>query len=525
MSEGAVEQAIRKLRNRMWLGNIAESLVISLLISSACILLLSVLGHLTVIVHAFRKAAFLLAAACVAGMAAGVARRPGMKRAALAGDRLGLQDRLVTYLEYRGRRGAVLDAFRRELGEALARRSPAGMYPVNFRWKGALAAVLIIAVSACLLFAPSPRVEEARFKEAVNTELKQEAANVALMKKALAEEAAKRGESSTSFLGERAALLANLERKLNKSYSYGEAALQVADTLKELEKLGPGIAGEDIKGLAGIFEGTGEKFAAAALLFKLGDAAGGARALQNLNFSEDEIRLMLENANRLIKDPERTQAQKQVLQKIKTGLEKQDFNGQKLSEALKSPPGGRNAGSVPEVKTKLESMKERLLARSGEGFESLRGGSRGTVFTEGGSADLKEGEITSREAASVAQGDYGNQAARNPDAVGGGVPGSGGGGEAGREGLVGRSDEPVFAGNGAGINLQEVQGRWQEKGGRLTERLSSRVIGLEGESGGYETLYVEFQEEGMRYMDKFAIPPGKRQLVLEYFKKLNGENQ
>ncbi len=446
-----------------------------------------------------------------------------MKRAAQVGDRLGLQDRLITYLEYRDRSGAVLSAFRRELGEVLARRSPVDMYPVNFRWKRVLAAVLISAVAACVLFAPSPHMEEARFKEAVNNELRQEAENVAIIKTALAEEAGKRGESFGRFFDERVALLANLERELNKSYSYREAALQVADTLKELERLGTGIAGEDMKGLAGIIEGTGDKNADTAGLFKLGDAAGVARALQNMNFSEAESRVMLENTNRLLKDPERTQAQKQVLQNIKTGLAQQDFNGQKLSEALRTPPGDRDAGGVPEVDTKLESMKERLLAKSGDGFESQRGGSKGTMFTDGGSSDLKEGEITNREAASVAQGDTGSQAAKNPDAVGGGTPGSGGG-EAGRAGLLARSEEPVFAGGDAAGNLQELQGRWQEEGGRLTERLSNRVIGLEGESGGRETLYVEFVEDGMTYMDKFAIPPGQRELVLEYFKKLNGED-
>ncbi len=77
MSESTVESAIRKLRNRMWLENIVESLVITLLISSVCILLLSVLGHFTVIVHVFSKEAFLLAASCVAGTAVGLARLRG----------------------------------------------------------------------------------------------------------------------------------------------------------------------------------------------------------------------------------------------------------------------------------------------------------------------------------------------------------------------------------------------------------------------------------------------------------------
>jgi hypothetical protein len=523
MSKGAVEPFIRKLRNRIWLEKIVGSLIVSLLYAAACVLLLSVLGHFTVIVHPFSKAAFLLAAACVAGTAVGVARRPGMKRAALEGDRLGLQDRLITYLEYRDRGGAVLGAFRRELDQVLAGCSPAGLYPVKIRWRGALAVVLITAVAACLFLVPSPRVEEARWKEAVNKEMRQEAENAAVMKSAYAEGAAKKDEPSGSLLAEREALLANLEKELNQSYSYREAALQVADTLKELERIRPGITSEDIKGLAGIFEGAGEKFAGGAGLLKNGDAAGAARALQNLPISQDERGTMLENVNRLLEDPAGAQARKKILQNIKTGLAQQDFNGQKLSEALRTPPGGGDAGGAPEVDTKLESMKERLLAKSGEGFESQRGGSKGTMFTDGGSADLKEGEITDREAASVAQGDTGSQAARNPDAVGG-TPGSGGGGEAGREGLLARSEEAVFAGGESAGNPQELQGRWQEEGGRLTDRLSSRVIGLEGESGGRETLYVEFVEDGMTYMDKFAIPPGQRELVLEYFKKLNGED-
>lgn len=522
MNKGAAESVIRKLRNRIWLEKIVESLVVSLLIAAACVLLLSVLGHFTVIVHPFRQAAFLFAAAGAAGAAVGLARRPGLKRAALEGDRRGLQDRLVTYLEYRERPGPVLAAFRRELEEVLAERSPAGLYPVNFHRRGFLAAVLMAAVAACLLLAPSARMEEARWKEAVNNELRQEAANLAALQRTL-EEADRKGEPEGTSLAERAALLDKLARQLNKSYSYQEAALQVADTLQELSELGPGIAVQDMQGLAGILEGAGEKFAPAAGLLQLGDTAGAARALQDLPFNRDERQSMLESVNRLLEDPAVTQAQRQLLQNIKTGLEQQDFSGQKLSEALQPPPGNRDAGGPAEVETKLESMKERLLARSGDGFESPRSGSKGAMFAEGGEDGLGEGEMTSQGAASVAQGDTGNQAAKNPDAVGGGVPGSGGGGEAGREGLLARSDQPVFAGSDAAGNLQELQGRWQEEGGRLTERLSSRVIGLAGESDGSETLYLEFREEGMTYMDKFAIPSGQRQLVLEYFKKLNGE--
>lgn len=526
MSDGAVDTVIRKLRNRIWLENMVESLVFSMLVSSTAVLLLSVLGHLTVILHVFRKAAFLLAAAGVVGAAAGVLRRPGVRRAAREGDcRLGLKDRLVTYLEYRDQSSAVLSAFRRELGDTLALCSPSGIYKVNFNLKQGLMTFLILGVSTCVLFVPSSHVEEARSMETVNLELRQEAEDVSRVKSALEEKVGQKGERAGDIIEEQAVKkLAELERKLNEGYDYQEAARQVSDTLKELEKLGLGITGEEMKGMAGIFEGAGQRLARTAGFLRRGDAEGAARTLKDLNFTGDESGMMLENVSRLLEDTERTPNQRQVLQTIKTGLENKDLNGQKISEALKLPQSVGEMKNMLEAKTRLASMKERLLARSGDGFKSPGGEDRGTQIAEGENGDMEHGETTSREAASVAQGDYGDQATRNPDAVGGGVPGSGGGEEAGREGGVGRSDTPVWADDpGVEGGLLEVQGRWQEEGGRVVERVSDRVIGLEGESGGYEALYRDFQETGMEYVDKFEIPPGKRRLVLEYFRGLKGE--
>lgn len=525
MRDSAVEALIARLRIRMWVENILQSLVFSMLAAALLVLLLSIFAHLTVIVDTIPKTAAILATACIAGTLIGAARLPKIKQAARVGDRLGLQDRLTTYLEYKDRSGSVIEAFKQELDDVLLQFEARSLYKINFYSKQLLAAVIILGLSACLFLLPSLNREEARVRETVNRELKQEAEKVLALKNVLeTPNASKVGPAELMTEEQARAKLEELESSLNKSYSYPEAALQVADTLQELESLGQGIAGEDIKGLAGIFDGGGEKLEKSGALLRQGDAQGAAGLLENAKLGEKERQLMLENTRRMLQKGGYTEAGKGVLENLQAGLEKDSFNPQKLSQLLRDvSKRPEMEQAMQEIKIKLGNMKERMVARSNEGIKSPGGGYQASKLTEGENDGRGNGETTDREAVSVAAGEYGLHAARNPDAVGGGVAGSGGREEADREGQVAKSEQALLAGSpDTGGPVEELRGKWQEEDGRIVERVSDRVIGLAGDTGGYRNMYGEFQDEDMKYVDKSEIPAGKQQLVLKYLKSLEG---
>ncbi|MCL6610359.1 MAG: hypothetical protein K6T66_02325 [Peptococcaceae bacterium] len=520
MAETRAEAALRKLRNRIWLGHVLNSLSFTLLASAAGVLLLVAARHVFVIPHLTGKAAALLAVLWTAGGIWGLAGRPGIRQAALAGDRLGLQDRLATCLEYGSREGVVMEAFREELEDVLAGFSPVRMYRIDFPWRRVLAAVIIFAAAACVFWLPSSRAEEAALREEVNRELRLEAENVALIRIGL-EKAAGEEEPAGSFRENAAARLEELENKLEQGYDYRQAALQVADTLQALHRQGrwPDPAG--IKGLAGIFAGAGEKAAIAARFLQSGDAGAAARAIESMTFNTDERRVLLENTSRLLEDGNQAGASRQVLKEFKSALEEESLSAGDLSEALSSALSGKKeVAGLKEAETKLQSIKERLLARSGKSFDNS-GGAGGDESRREGAAAPWGGENAGRETAS-ARGDFGSQSRRDSGALGGGVSGGGENVKAGREGQVAKSDTPVFA-PAADAGLLEVRGEWQENSGQVGERRSDRVLGLAGEAAGYEALYRDFQREGMAYLDRFEIPPGKRSLVLEYFRGLRGD--
>jgi hypothetical protein len=516
VAEARVEAALKQLRNRIWLAGVLGSLSIALLASAVLVLLLVSARHVLVIPYLPAKTGPLLAALWLAGGILGLARRPGRKQTALAGDRLGLEDRLATYLEYGNRESAVLAAFRSDLKDVLAGFRLARAYPLNFPWKRVLAAVILFTAAAGIFWLPSPRAREAALREQINRELRQEAESVALMKNSLGEEKTEAGRD-----GGKAALLEELRGRLEKEYDYREAALQVADTLESLQSGGRGLTAADMEGLAGIFAGTGDKTAAAADLLRSGDADGAARALENLTFDGYERRALRENTGDLLAGAGQHQARKQVLEAVKSALEDENFTAGKLAGALKSALSAtREPLGLEETEKKLESMKERLLAK-GDALENS-GGADGTELAGENEAAPLGGNPAGREAA-VAQGDYGGQPGREPGALGGGISGGKDTGEAGRDGQVETSEAPAFAPD-ADAGLLEVRGTWQEDSGQITERESDRVLGLAGDNIDTGTLYRQFQREGMAYLDRFEIPPDSRQLVLGYFRELRGEN-
>jgi hypothetical protein len=515
--EAKVEAALRRLRNRIWLGTALERLSLTLLAGAAAVLALALGRHLLVLPYVSAKAAVVLAVSMTGGGIWALTGRPGIRQAAEVGDRLGLKERLCTYLEYGDRNDPLVRAFREELLGTLALVNPARSYRPAFPGKKLLAALVLLAAAGGILWLPSPRAEEATRREEVNRALQEEVQELAQIRKSLEDKASEAQGPSAALIKQAVALLRELESKLERSYDYRQAALEVAGALQTLRGLGGELDSADAGRLAGVFEGAGQEAAQAAARLRAGDVVGAARALGDWRGSESELRVVWENVRRMLAEGGLKPEEGRILQEMKAVLDRPGFRPEDLAGVLASSV---KLSELEEAQTELRSAKERLLARAGREVGEVAHVGGGELGTNNRAVAL-DGEAAGREAATAA-GQFGRRPERKAWALGGGdVPG-GGAGEAGLQAGLEKSDAPVFA-SGSGSPWLKARGQWQEDRGRVEERPSDRVLGLAGEAALRQPLYRDFPAGEAAYLDGYNLPAEKQRLVMGYFRALRGD--
>ncbi|MCR4432095.1 MAG: hypothetical protein NUV45_13920 [Tepidanaerobacteraceae bacterium] len=524
-----VIRSIEKIRFKMWFCAIADSLICSALLWAWYIFILAAASHLVAITYFLQKVKAGAAAFAFAGICAGALRRPGMKAAALAGDATGLQDRLSAYLECIGKSGHVLEAFREEVLEAVGKFNPARKYRAAICWKRLWHCLLILMISAGILLIPSPRMEQAAQMQSVREDLKAEAENLKELAERIEKTSDDENRDSAAQPDQKLSrLLYDLAEKMEKSSSFEQAVYDVSQVQKKLGLHEYGGDANGAKGLAGIFDGAGNDFDEGKQLLEQGDAEGAARVVENKAPSRQAQQKVLENIDKIqgrIKLQEGGDAER-LLEKIKTAAEKGELDGKLLASFLKQftrPASGASQKSYAEkVETKLQSLKERLLAKAGSGFEGYGEQNKSSAFAEGGNTEgMKNGEPGTQDVSSVASGGEGMMASDSREAVGGSaVSGEAVDGRQGQMGKVQKEAASLLPDAGE-VYSEEVKGQWQS-GGTIQEKKSDRTIEIKGEFTNTKTLYRQFLAEGMEYVDKYEFPAEERPLVLEYFSKLNG---
>lgn len=521
-----VLEMVKKLRNKLWMERILKYFLNTLLASAAGILALTITAHMFPILCVPEKCVWTGAVLVFGGLSAGLLRRPGIKAAAQAGDSLGLNNRLSTYLETADREGPVMDAFREEAKEAVESFNPAVRYRLIIQWKRLLAAFVLMILSIGIFFIPSPKIQVAAEKQSINEDLKAEAKSLEQLRlQAQQENEKQEKEEDSRQLGSLSDLLLKLEKKLTGSYSYEQAALNVSKTQKELEALGKNPSGEDMKGLAGIFDGMDKSYDRVKQFLESGEPEQAALVARTQSFTHEEQDKMLENINRLqsaMKEGSSSML-KETLEKLKAAAEKGNLDGNQLADALKKASDGKQALKLAEeTGARLQSLKERLMAKGENGFKSFGDGQKSSMFTEGENGGMKNGESGEGNSSEIALGEAGNMAARNPNGIGGGIVSDGSGKDVkSRDGQVDKSGTSAVP-DLTGVHTSDVKGIWQDGQGTVKDKESDKVVETDGEIKDVDTLYKEFQREGMEYVFKYEIPSGEKQLVVDYFNRLNG---
>jgi hypothetical protein len=415
----------------------------------------------------------------------------------------------------------MIENFKEELSSILTVFDLVKKYKMKVRLKRIIISFLLLTLGTGIYFIPSASMNVAKNQEIINRELREEAAKIHELKddfkKYLEDENLDSKQKEKIIL-----TLEKVEKKLKNSFDYDEGAADVIDAQKKIKAMNGENLGEELKSVAGVFDGLGQEEKSIKEAFVSGDAEKISQKLNNHTFSKQDQEKIIDHINEMEKRlGSQDDGKKELLNKMKTALE-EESTGEKLSKALEDVEENKKIKKfTEETESKLTSMKERLLAKGDQGFKGLSGDEKPHDFAKGENEDTKNGEMTTQKGNEIVQGDMGNQHMENANGLGG-SNGTDFENEKSTErvGKVERQNQSTRLGK----NKEEasfVKSCWQ-KGGKLTNKESDQAMAQKGECESLNTLYGEFQKQGMNYVEKQQIPLSRKELVLEYFNKLNG---
>ncbi len=513
--EDKIISFIKRLRRRIWLSTLLKMFFNSLICTGIACFCLVAISHLTPVVYIYRKAVFLVAMLMALGLSVGLIKRPTLFKTAVVGDSLGLQERLVTYLEYKDLDAPVIELFVRETEETLENSSYLDKFKLNISGKKVLCAFVLIVGAAGLSFLPSTKRDVALHSQEINQKIKEEAQIITAKTEELGQEEELPPEQRQKMLS----TLEKLSKELNRSFAYQEAAAHVAQAQQQLALLNEHHRQDGLESLQGILSGLSPNHPVLQQAELEGSREDLLQALEQENFSSEEQKAMLENIAEMQRE---YSAGDDTLEKIKDSLQEKNLTGKELVEALKKERQDvASCRNIAETEITLQQMKERLLARDNKGFKSLGGEDKAADFAKGEIEKAGNGELTAERSEEIALGQYGTKHMRSSSGIGGGGPlNSQEGSEESREGEIEKKAV------GTRLSSEEsqtsyVQGQWQEQG-KIQNKYSPDALEIEGENKALAAMYGGFRREGMEYVAKQEIPLARKQLVLDYYLKLSG---
>lgn len=517
MPKHPLDLVLLKLRRKLWLQNVLRRLTDGLLVTAGTLFIFMVSAHLYPWLYVPGKALYAGGALMALALTAGLFNRPGLKQAAAAGDRLGLEERLATYLEYRNRELPLGEVFREEVEDAVQNINPLGRYKLSINGKKVLAAAILIVLSWGIYFLPSETRQAAGEREEISRELQKEAEKIKKIREELPGTENDR-ENNEQILS----ALKTLERRLSRASDFDLAAAEVAAAQKELSR--PAANQDEImQSLAGIFEGVGTGHRELQGALRSGDLDRAVKLSAASQFTDREQQAMLANLQQAA-GSDLSSGARDELARLQTVLQNKALTGEKLQEVLRSMADPGEMSALEEkVDLALQQSKERLLARADDGIKSPGGEDRLAAFAAGTTSDYSRAETTGASGGDLAAGGPGGHSGGSSRGVGGG--GGKASGESGGEGSFGevaRQEQATRPGE-EDAPLSRVQGQLGAEGG-MADKIADGVPAETGELPALARARAEFGEAGMEYVLKYPIPLPRRELVREYFTQLNGGN-
>ncbi|KGG81042.1 hypothetical protein Y919_02995 [Caloranaerobacter azorensis H53214] len=522
MNKSRIDYVMKRLRRKIWINRIQQYMAYAFCIGATGMLILIIIGHAYPIVYLLKKAVNLVLTIVLLGILTGLLHRPSLKYTAYVGDELGFENRLTTYMEYREIQDSVVEAFRYEVEEALEQRDIVDEYSFYFPWKIVIIGFFILILSAGLYFIPSNGMRIAEQREEIHKELKEESKKVEQTIKELKQNLVKDDIKSRKFMYKITSSLQELEKRLNKSFDYKEAAFHVSNVQNEIKKCCRDTNKEYERWYTGIFNGVEENHQILKQAVDNDDMSRVFNILKDKHFTIEEKKKILENIESIKSRFSDNEYINSITNKMKIALEKEN-TGKILADILKEEYYRKKELDIAQrTIIKLQNMKERLMDKASiDGFKSFDGDKKSADFERGGESELsRDGELSNINSEEFAMGSQANKLMGNADGLGGGSRETNGNSEKVKNGEILKEDTATRL-EIENKNISYIRGSFQETG-EIIDKKVRQAVGDIGELEELHRFYSSFKEEGINYVLKQGVPLEYRQLVINYFDRLIG---
>ncbi|MFD3157704.1 hypothetical protein ACFIJ5_12685 [Haloimpatiens sp. FM7330] len=512
----SVEKILKKLSNKLWFERIIQNLINSVLIFSFITLIMVLISHFTPIVYLYKKMLYLLGFIVMIFAVKSVFEKPTIKKAAVVGDKTGLDERLITYVEYMDDDSDMALVFKEEVENEIQDYDILKKYRYNFKFKYIIISAMILVIAFGSSFIPTESRKSSMEMEKVNKELRKEARKINSRGKTLANKC-KDEKQKEQLLS----ILDDLNKNLKKTYDYKKAAAEISQSEEKLDDLKYSQNREMLRQLSGMFKGTSLENSKFAKALENGNFSNAENMSDNIKFSQKDKDKVIKNAKE-IADSGKFNDNK-FSKEIKDKLDNKELNSKNIVDAVKKASNKSDITIPNKEKMKLDKAKEKFLAKSnGKDIKDTIGNSKSNSFALGDRKSYKNAEKSNINKGENRSGGDGSQAKEDNNAVGGSsnrvlksrVS------EKANEGTIGKYKKSVDTLR-KNNDISNVKGKTCKDGG-IYKKDVQEVIAKNGRYKPMENKWLEYKKEGMNYVWKYEVPIDKQDLVVKYFKALNG---
>ncbi len=503
-----VEQVLKKLLKKLWLQKLLKGLTNVLLIGSLFTFVLIIFSHFIPIVYLKEK---LFYAGCILFILIflkTIIEKPTLEETARLGDKLGLKEKLITYIEFNNSddESEVFQIFRDDLEDELQEFDLIKEYKIYISPKKIFLAFIILVLSIGTYFIPSFSRELALEKETINKNIKKEVTKIKEEKKDIIENIEDKETKE-----EVSKVIKKLNKQLNKTYEYDKALKEIAKAEEKLNYIKEKNYKKNLQQISSLFKGTDIEKTDLNNKLKEGTIDENILKQNNFNISKDDRKKISDNLN----SNKEFFSNKEFKKKIEKEFDKKDLTTKDLINSMK------NDKYEVEFGRKFEDTKENLIAKKDEkNFGSGEGDKKSKDFSMGEKeSSYKYGETSKNGGMQQKIKGEGNSKSEDNNAVGGNKTGENKEiKEKANKGTIGRYNKETKEGEKGDItNLKSKV----NNEGKLTNKSIEEITGEIGENQYMQNKWLEYKKKGMDYILKYEIPMDKEDIVIEYFKELN----
>lgn len=509
MEQKTIQGELRKLSFKIWRQKFLHNFIEINFWGSIGTLIISIISHIKPVIFLRQKLSAFWIILNIFIIIKTIMHRPDLKEAAVCGDRLGLQEKLVTYIEFENnekyKESAIFGSFKSELEDEIQYFDVVKKYKININLKKLISYALIILVSFAVYFIPSSCMEEARESEKIHADIKNERLNIK-----------EKGENAFNHIKNKnvkkdtSNVLNTLSKGLKNDYSYDDALEKINETEQKLNEIENEKYEEDMKTLSQMFKGT-----------SLEDSRL-SEELKNGNCDEsilnEEVNIPQSDKDKILKNIDNMKEFKDedIKNEIKNKITSNEIKGKDIMESLKKSSDG-------EVKFKEQlnkSLAKLSAQKKQKGFENGSGDKMSDNFLLGGEkTSYRYGEKSDIKNTEKNMQGYGNEEREDNNSIGSSKTGENSEvKEKANAGTIKKGKSSSY--DSEENNSPSLADSKISDNGKLISKGLKSVKGEHGSKKNMQNTWLNSQNETINSIFKYEISSDKKSIVTDYFKKL-----